>query len=318
MPQLDCGKSLRIHRAESPWITGVCRSHVKRWASMALHLLPSETLRTKCRQRLEACEFWLRRLIHDKLHAKFGDSYIEAAQVAGQTIFRTEIRKHVSARLLASPDRYTRPVDALLLDQLASVICKMAVYKKYFREPFQHGFPLGNDQLRIIMGRLVPIRNAPSHGNPLVLHDAERVLCYCSDIIDSLTHYYATVGMAQDFDAPLFTRFSNSFGHVEHPASTKVHLSFTNRTVLRAGQSIRMEVEIDAHYSASNYVVKWQVANIAQGEWGHGTAFQLTLGPRHVSSEFSIMVTLTSNREWHRYGNYDAIIFLLYKVLPPV
>ncbi len=283
---------------------------------MALHLLPSEEIRTACRQRIEACELWLRRLVHDKFHGEFGDNYVESASLSGQAIFRTEIRKHIAARRRVSPSRYARPVDALQLDHLASIICKHDVYRKYFKAPFESGFPIGNDHLRLIISRLVPARNALSHANQITIHDAERVLCYCSDIMDSLTHYYAGVGMDQDFNAPSFTRYSDSVGNVEHPTSTNMQFNFINGRTLREGEALRLEVEVDSHFPPDEYTIQWQVANISAGESAEGNAFHLTLQPRHVGMTFSIGVTVKSNKAWHRHGNFDAMLVLNYRVLP--
>lgn len=285
---------------------------------MALHLVPSEELRVACRQRLETCELWLRRLVHDRLRQEFGDGYIQTAHIAGHAIFKTEIRKHVATRLAADPSRYKRHIDTLQLDHLATVICKPEVYKSFFRQAFQFEFPTGNDHLRLVIGRLVPIRNALSHANPLSIADAERVLCYCSDIISSLTQHYAAIGMNQEFNAPLFTRFSDSLGHVEHPRESNEQLNFTTRTSLRCGQSVRFEVEVDSHYSPDEYTVKWQVANIPNGESSTGPSFELTLLPKHVNQNFAMFVSVTSKRDWHRHGNNDAQLVLVYTVLPPV
>lgn len=285
---------------------------------MALHLLSSDEVRRACRQRIEACELWLRRLVHEQLLPDFGSDYIQVAQLNGQLIFRSEIRKHVFTRVSAHPDRYTRAIDALQLDHLASVICKADVYKKYFVHAMKYEFPLGSEHLRLVLERLVPIRNALSHANPISLHDAERVLCYCDDIVSSLNQHYEALGMATDFNAPSFVRFTDSQGHTEYPTSTDIQLNFTEEAPLRAGQSIRFEVEVDPHYLPTEYLVKWQVVDIAHGEAAEGVAFHLTLLPKHVSKNFAIFVTIISNKEWHRHGRHDARLVLVYQVLPPI
>lgn len=288
---------------------------------MALHLIPSETLRAACRQRLEACELWLRRIIHDQLKKDFGTTYITTAQVAGQAIFRTEIRRHVAGRVAASPARYGREIDALQLDHLAAVICKVEVYRKYFKAAFSAGFPTGSEHLRLVLDRLVQARNSLAHANALTIHDAERALCYSNDIIASLIQYYASIGMSQDFDAPSFTRFSDSIGNQAHPSSTEEYLDFTSKRRLRCGESIRLEVEVDAHYPPSDYDIQWQVANVAKGaptETGSGASYSLDLIPRYVGTMFSIIITLTSKKEWHRHGNFDARLIVIYTVLPPI
>lgn len=285
---------------------------------MPLHLIPSDVLRSECRQRLESCELWLRRLVHDQLAKNYGESYVQMAQINGQHIFRSEIRKHAADRLATQPSRYRREVDTLLLDHIVSVICKPEVFKKYFAQPLNWAFPDGNESLRTVLDRLVPIRNLLSHGNPLTSHDAERVLCYCDDIIFSLIHFYAGQGMTNDFDAPSFTRFSDSLGHIEYPQATRSYFDYSATCTLRAGDSIRLEVEVDAHYPPSDYQIKWVVANISAGESSEGHSFSLTLLPRHVGETFTVQAALLSTRGWHRHSNFDASLVVVYKVLPPL
>lgn len=285
---------------------------------MGLDLLPSEVLRTSCRQRLEACELWLRRLVHDALVKDFGDDYINTATLSGNSLFRADIRTHVASRLATQSSKSCRPIDTLLLDHLSAVICKEDAFRNYFAAAMRYGFPTGREHLRLVLRRLVPVRNALSHANPISLHDAERVLCYCSDIITSLTEHYESLGMSREFDAPSFTRYSDSLGRIRHPRETDEQLNFVGDRAFRAGDSIRLEVEVDAHYPPSDYVVKWQVCNLNNAEHCEGTCFTLTLLPRHVSTSFVVMASVVSNKEWHRHGSHDARLVLVYTVLPPV
>src|SRR5436190_13893735 len=99
---------------------------------MALHLIPMDAVRTSCRQRLESCELWLRRLVHDKLRAEYGDDYVNVAMLSGQNLFRKEIREEVANLIAANPKRYSRSADALFLDDLTFVLCKEDAYAKFF------------------------------------------------------------------------------------------------------------------------------------------------------------------------------------------
>lgn len=65
---------------------------------MALHLISSEELRVACRQRLESCELWLRRLVHDQLRKESGENYIDVAIIDGHAIFKTSIRGIMSTQ----------------------------------------------------------------------------------------------------------------------------------------------------------------------------------------------------------------------------
>lgn len=259
--------------------------------------------------------------MHDKLFPDHGADYVQCARIDDCYIFNAVARDHAEARIQFEPTRYPRPIDSLLLDQLAAAICREDTYRHYFRECFAPGFSLGANQLRATLKRLVPIRNALSHSNPLTLRDAERALCYSTDIIEALELYYASLGMQAEFNAPSFTRFADSIGNVRYINEARQHLDFTSHTPFRCGESIRLEVDIDSHYSPDQYSILWQVCNLSDSrdnDRGHGESFSITLAPRHVSAQFSVQVTVTSTNEWHRHGSFDAVLFLLYKVLPPI
>ena len=123
--------------------------------------------------------------------------------------------------------------------------------------------------------------------------------------------------MSQDYDSPMFTRFSDSLGNVEHMREPRNNFNYSSSRPLRVGDAIRLEVEVDAHYNEDEYTISWTVANTSSPETGSGKSFSLTLEKRHVNEQFAIQVTLTSKREWHRMGNLDSYLTVNYKVLPP-
>ncbi len=284
---------------------------------MALHLLPSESLRTACRQRLEACELWLRRLVHDQLIKEFGPQYIDSAQLHGQHIFSGDSRKRWASRVGVEPSRYSRPVDALLLDDLAALVGKEDVYRKLFFDAFKDGFPIGREHVRLYLSRLVPIRNALAHANPLSTHDAERMLCYSNEIISAISAHYEKIGMEQDFNAPSFTRFSDSLGNVSQPKEARTHLAFRSGKMLRSGMNLRCEVEVDSSFDPSEYSVRWQIHGSGV-EIVYGNSIALTLDDRHVNEVFLLVVQVASNKSWHRLSNFDAELNIQYRVLPQI
>lgn len=285
--------------------------------TMALHLIDSNDVHLSCRQRIEACELWLRRIIHDKLIERFGSNYINDASFGGQAIFSGKTRDRVESFLKDNPGQYSRPIDTLLLDDLGSVLAKDDVYKEFFKVAFDAEFPLGANHVRRVIKILVPIRNALSHANAatLSLHDAERALCYCSDIIASLKTYYSVMVSQDKFPAPVFTRYSDSLGTVWYPALPSDH-HVIGQPSLHVGEDVRFEVEVDSSFDPSEYEITWQVCNISQGETGRGSAFNLKLTHRHVGQRFALQVSLKTKKEWHRFQNMDAYLTLDYEVLP--
>ncbi|PXX38269.1 MULTISPECIES: hypothetical protein [Burkholderia] len=285
---------------------------------MALHLLDSNDVHNACRQRLETCELWLRRIIHDKLSAQFGADYIDGAILAGQPIFSQKAKDTAQKFSEKNPTQYSRPIDALLLDDLGAVLAKQEPYNNFFKDAFEQEFPWGKDHIRRIIKVLIPIRNALSHANGPTqsIHDLERALCYSSDIVKSLKIYYSKMAKNEKFPAPVFIRFSDNMGTLVYPAEAQFHYN-VDAYSLHVEDEIRFEVEVDSSFSPSEYEIKWVVNNIYPAESGVGTSFNLKLTPRHVGEKFGLQVSLTTtNNEWHRFQNVDAYLTLNYEVLP--
>jgi hypothetical protein len=76
-----------------------------------------------------------------------------------------------------------------------------------------------------------------------------------------------------------------------------------------------MEIEVDV--PVEDVTIIWTVCKVPQGESGRGQRFSFEILPKHVSKELLIQVHVTSKKEWHRHGTYDASLLVAYKVLPP-
>ncbi len=283
-----------------------------------LHRIPYDDLRLACRQKLETCELWLRRLIHDELSRRFGTEYFYQGRHNGMHLFRTDVRVHATQRMADNPNRYSKATDTLLFDHLIDTVCKHDLYALCFSSSLGQAFPEGPIEARTFLRRLVRIRNALSHANPISVHDAERVLCYCDDVIGALKEYYSNRNMMTEYNAPLFTRFVDSFGHSDTPAKSHIWLDYTGSTILRPGDGMRLEVEVDSSFGPDDYIVSWIVCNVARNETGTGPHFTLMLLPQHVGERLDIQATLNSKREWHRHGTFDARMTITYKVIPPL
>lgn len=285
---------------------------------MALDLLDSQDLHASCRRRIESCELWLRRLIDDEFRNAFGNDYIEIAKISGVQIFSKKMRDRVKDFVSANANHYSRPIDALLFDDLGKVIGKDDVYKMFFKPALDHEFPLGAPHVRRIVKILVPLRNAFSHANStsLSLHQAERVLCYCDDFIASIKTHYSIQSMSNKFPAPMFTRFSDSIGNVKYINVPNMDYAFQNE--LHLGDEMRFEVEVDSSFLPAEYDIVWQVCNVdpQKAESNVGHVFRLTIDNHHVGERFAVQARVTSKKQWHRLQSCDAYVVASYVVLP--
>ena len=102
--------------------------------------------------------------------------------------------------------------------------------------------------------------------------------------------------MSDEYNTPTFTRLSDHFGNQDYlnkPIST---LDYSEKVVLRPGDAIRLEVEVDAHFPPNDYNIEWVVSNRMGGERGSGNYFELVLEHKHVDQSFTIAATLTSTK----------------------
>ena len=90
------------------------------------------------------------------------------------------------------PERFSRIIDAAILDDCINIICNPNLFRRHFREAFKTAFPVGDsrDETRIFLKRLIKPRNLLYHANPISVRQAEQVICYSHDIIESLKKYY--------------------------------------------------------------------------------------------------------------------------------
>ena len=281
---------------------------------MALHLLKPEEVHASCWQRIDACELWLRTLIHDQLSNEFGADYVDTATIGNNAIFSPKLRERIQSFQQAKPNQYPRPVDTLLFDDLGTILGRDDAYKLLFKEALNHEFPLGAPHVRHIIKVLVKHRNALFHANSstLSLHDAEQVLCYGNDLIASIKTHYANMSTSDKFPAPTFTKYFDSFGNSRYLNKARDDLTLTDKPLF-FGELARFEVEVDSSYSPNEYTVVWRFEGL---EIAEGPVLQLTLGTKHVGQRFGLQVEVVSKKEWHRMGRVDALLTITYEVLP--
>ena len=294
---------------------------------MSLHILSEASLRTGCKEAIEALELWFRRVIEIALRPDFGDDYINS-KTKGQYIFNKELRCRISRRSRKSPENYTRPIDAALLEDEIYIVCHQQLYQKYFRSFFEFSYPHSSrDQVLFFLKRLIEPRNRLMHSNPISIRQAEQVICYSYDIIESIKVHIEKLNMGREYNAPRIIKLSDSNGSVFHDAQIRrnatgrghVQVSEFTSTRLRAGEKLSVESEIDPSFSPDDYRIEWIYANLAPEHKGYrGKRITISLRECHVREDFTVYCAVISNQSWHRCGDVDDSVGLTYRILPPV
>ena len=293
---------------------------------MALHLVSDAERRSACKAAIESLEAWLRRTIDMVLREHHGEAYIEARNPKNDDyIFGKKVRETLQRRATSDPARFPRPIDAATLEEEIHLVCHHHHYKSDFRPFFDHMFPLGVGQLRTCLKRLVAPRNALYHANWVSVRQAEQVICYSNDVIESIKHRFQELNMARDFNVPTIHRFIDIDRGQFEEAQFRGEifgtgmLSFTDDPdqSLTVGERISLEVVVDPSFSPTDYSIEWEHRGARwHPDRQRGRRFTLMLQNVHVGESFCVTCTVTSDQEWHRHGSYDDEIKVCYRVLP--
>ena len=294
---------------------------------MPFYRLSINEIRDYCKQAIESLEYWLRRLIDEALQDCYGVNYLDATDKAGNNIINKTIRESIKTKYDGEPDRFSRLIDAALLDDCINIICNPVLFQRHFREAFKTAFPDGDsrDETRTFLKRLIEPRNLLYHANPISVRKAEQVICYSHDIIESLKKYYEELKMVQNYNVPMIIKITDSLGNELH--STQIKRNNTGRgsydfsrdekSFLRPGDNLMLEVEVDSSFPKDNYNITWIYRNFyPEHSIYKGNRIVIDIDNRHVKEDFAIYCKVTSNEEWHRCGDCDDMVTLIYKVLP--
>ena len=283
-------------------------------------------IRAVCKNRIESLEYWLRRLIDDMLRPHYGD-YFSHADTQGNRLIGKAVSDPIEKRFLREPTRYPRKIDAALLEDCIAIVCKPQLFNLYFRAPLSRAFPDGSAEARTFLKRLLAPRNQLSHANAISLRQAEQIVCYTNDIIDSLKAFYLDTGMQSEYNVPLILRATDSFGNTFmrdqfqlFPGGGILKVLYPDdRFRLRPGDTLTIEVEVDPAFDPASYTLSWSTSARVPLKTANTPKIVVPITDRHVSEQFYVYCDLTTKREWHRLQRgVDDRLAIAYKVLPPI
>lgn len=275
-----------------------------------------EELRAHCRNSLESFEMWARRIVHEKMVETYGEQYINYQKSDGNYLIKKEIRDQVQSLSQKEPQRISRPVDALFLDHLIYFLCNQEWYKELFKEALDFGYPQGRDEVRTFLERLIPIRNALSHSNPISARQAEQAICYSNDFIDGLKCYYQEKGLEKMWNVPRIIRVTDSLGNVFEKPDEELCLRV--RQPLYCGDTYSVSIEVDASFAPCDYDIVWGNAGKTVDGFQNATKFVIKFTEKDIDEIHAIECKVISHKSWHRRGIYDSRISVHLTVLPPI
>lgn len=302
--------------------------------SVVLAYRTEDDLRSVCRKEIETLEHWIRRLIHETLTAHYGNDYFSFKK-NDEPLIKGEITARINKMREDTPGRFPRPIDAFFLGDLIYVLCKKPFYDAHFKDALCEAYPNGNEEVRFFLERVESIRNKLSHANPISIREAEQVICYCHDVIDSLKAYYRRTGKEKEYNVPVFIRATDSLGNVFLPEKEGYPLKLYRDTPkpitvgeygvkLRAGETYGLTVVVDPAFDPSTYSLEWTVLGGLAGEnyvkiQKNVTQIEFPVVNKAVGSYYEIKCRLKTHKDWHKHNWYDDCFEVnVHTVLPPI
>lgn len=284
------------------------------------HNYTDEELRSFCRSSIESLEMWARRLIHDRMISRYGQEYIRLKISEENFLIKKDVREHVQRMMEKEPGRFPREVDTLFFEHIMYFLCKPEFYRDLFGEALRYAYPQGIEEARTFLSRLVPIRNALSHANPISIRQAEQAICYSHDLVDGIKNYYKDKGLEQVWNVPRIIRVTDSLGNTfDNPTDGIVDGKIFKLTQdLRCGDIYSVRVDIDSSFSDDEYDIFWKNGNSRVTEFDDRNSFTVTFGEEDVAEIHTIDCIIKSHKSWHKYRYHDCKISLMFTVLPPV
>lgn len=289
---------------------------------MNLYKLTDTQLRSLCKEHIEALELWLRRLIDDEFTSSYGTNYFDKANDDGSNLISSKIKKEIKKRKESNPNRFSRLIDACLLEEEIKIITNPVFYKSHFDKLFCVFFTKGNsDMMRLMLNSLVEPRNKLYHANPISVRESERIICYSNDIIGCIKIYYSKNNMEQEFNVPLILKYKDSFGNVIFRKNfgksliggCLINHSKKKEFNLHPGDTISIEIEVDPSFDKEFYSLVWN-PKVENSE--NRNKFRYQIQKKDIGEDFNISVKLVTKNEWHRKNGWDDYLVSKFKVLP--
>ena len=289
-----------------------------------INTLDFEKIRSECKIMIENLETWLRNVVDIELTAKYGTNFKDHQDKHGNRLLSNGIIKEAKSRYTSEPNRYPRFVDSLLLEDIIKIVCKPDIYASISKDYLKNAFPEGNSEALTFLNRLIPIRNKLYHSNPISNHEALRALCYSNDVIASIKLGYKEKNMDKEYNAPTIIKVMDSFGN--QFSQTQIRRNSTGRggcdtrsngTKVSVGDKVIIQVEVDPSFFSDDYSINWVFDKKEESIYSEvENRLELTVENKHIRTDFAIYCSVKSNEEWHRCGDVDDSVSILYEIIP--
>lgn len=272
----------------------------------------SEDLRSYCRTSIETMELWARHLIHNQMVTQYGVDYLNSCE-NGEYLLNRGIREHALRLKEAEPQRFPRPVDTLNLEHIIQILCHPAFYRTLFKVALDYNYPQGKEEAREFFQRVVPIRNALSHSNPITVRQAEQAVCYTHDFVEAIKQYYKDTGKERMWNIPTIISLTDSCGNVFTSMDNNLGQIFY------VGETYKISAEIDSSFPRETYSIEWmRETGYLFNESSDSSDFVITFSEEDVGEAQCVRCLVISKENWHKHRYCDDEKRVIFSVLPKI
>ena len=206
-------------------------------------------------------------------------------------------------------------------DDLIDIICNPKLYNENFKKPLEYVFKLGREQAKVKFEQIKEIRNYLSHTNHISNRQAEQIICYSKDIIESLKEFYLEINREKDFNVPSIVSFKDSVGNSKFSSqfvgSNEYKFIDNKESNIYEGETLSMEVTVDESFEKSDYTIIWHYkagGSVFDIKKVQGNKLTIELTSKFISESLKIECSIISNKDWHKYQKFDDILKIIYKI----
>lgn len=254
-------------------------------------------------QALKDTENSLRDFIAVVLRGKLGESWLENCGVSSERLEKWKERKAEEEK------RQESGVVEQRLIYYADFYDLRTILKKHWSGEFSDA--LGDwKTMEVWLGELEKLRDPDAHRRELLPHQKHLILGIAGEIRTRLIRYRSKKETSEDY-YPRIESARDSLGNIK---------TYGDDSGPNTGMRLRVGDEIDFVITATDPLgepLQYAIYKFIYTEWQDSNVISLKLTEQNVQKDFSVLIVIKSNRQFHAYSEFDDSVHFKYEVLPP-
>jgi hypothetical protein len=256
-------------------------------------------------QALKDTENSLRDFISVVLREKLGESWLENCGISSKRLMKWKEHKEDEAKRQESGAGVVeqRLIYYADFDDLRTIL------ERHWLGEFSIAF--GDwKRMDVFLTELKNLRDPDAHRRELLPHQKHLILGIAGEIRTRLIRYRSKKETSEDY-YPRIESARDSLGNIR---------TYSDNSGSNTGMRLRVGDAIDFVITATDPLgepLQYAIYKWIHTEWQDSNVIALKLTEQHVQKDFSVVIVIKSNRQFHAHGEFDDSVYFDYEVLPP-